>query len=121
MIGAVTIGYFQTAKIERVSNNFILEECWSRIIDDVNTLASIRKDRIADLAASREEELSRQVYAVELAVESGEPLSEETRKRISDALKRAAAYRASHPFQLGEAEIDAAVQKALSFASTNRP
>ncbi len=35
MIGAVTIGYFQTAKIERVSNNFILRmECWSRIIDE---------------------------------------------------------------------------------------
>ena len=109
--GAVT-GYYQAQRFQRLSNQMTFGELSGLIIEEVNTLAGLRKDKPESLIDRKEEELNDSLYTLSQGFPAAAAI-----KDVARATKLAAGYRRVHPFRSGNQEIDRAVDELLAGAS----
>jgi hypothetical protein len=115
VLGSVVITAYESRRLGRISGELILESSRSRVLDDLNTLASLRRGDAAELIKAKEEDLSTELYGLARAFPTNS-LSAPITVKI---LRNAAKYRASHPYTTGKNDIDQAIEDLLSQYSSN--
>ncbi len=115
ILGGGAIGLYQTIVFRRTYEELTFSVPTGTIIEEVNTLTSLRENRTDEVIQLKEEDLSRDIcvlwggFAPKIASD----------KLASKALRMAARYRSRHPFNTGDADLDSTVQGCLDSFRTN--
>jgi hypothetical protein len=117
VVGAVALGMYEAKQCRLVATEYARSAPVGMVIADVNTLTSLRDGQIERVISDREQDLSYQLQMLAPDIAATPPKD----PSIAKAVRLAAAYRLKHPFKLGNADVDAAVEEVLATAATNRP
>jgi hypothetical protein len=110
LLGGACVALYEGMASRRLATNLVLDSEAGLVIDDVNTLALLRRRGTDELVNAKEQDLSGRIWAL------SEAFTAKTlppKGRLAKALKSAARYRAGHPFETGDTQVDHSVERLL--------